>query len=343
MSTKILITGVGGFIGYHVASRLLQEGYTVIGIDNLNSYYDVKLKQDRLQQLQHPNFTFYKISLEDNETVVKYLKNHEFYGSVVIHLAAQAGVKYSLVNPGAYIQSNLVGFANILELCRQIKIKHLLYASSSSVYGANQEVPFYEKDQVNHPLTLYAATKRSNELMAHAYSINGLPTTGMRFFNVYGPWGRPDMALYLFTKAILKRKPIYIYNNGNMFRDFTYIDDVVESIVRLIDQIPTRKPLEESLKNPNQSHAPFQLFNIGNQKPIYLMKFISLIEKKLGITAIKRYLPDQETEVYQTFADVQELKNVIQFSPNTPIEQGIEKFLNWYFLYYHPSEHQMIQ
>ncbi|MCH5586338.1 NAD-dependent epimerase/dehydratase family protein [Shimazuella sp. AN120528] len=343
MATKIIITGVGGFIGYHVASCLLQKGYTVIGVDNLNNYYDVKLKQDRLQQLKHVNFTFYKISLEDNETLVKYLKNDEFSGSVVIHLAAQAGVKYSLINPGAYVQSNLVGFANILELSRLISIKHLLYASSSSVYGANQKVPFYEKDQVNHPLTLYAATKRSNELMAHAYSINGLPTTGMRFFNVYGPWGRPDMALFLFTKAILERKPIYINNNGNMFRDFTYIEDVVESIVRLIDQVPIRKPIAGSLINPNQSYAPFQLFNIGNQKPINLMKFISLIEEKLGMKAIKRYLPNQETEVFQTFADVQELQDTIQFSPNTSIEKGIEKFLDWYFVYYQPSEHRMIQ
>lgn len=331
MTEKVLITGVAGFIGFHVARRLLQEGYYVIGLDNMNDYYDVKLKKDRLRLLKQSNFIFSDLSLEDHEGQMNLFQQNQ--PSIVIHLAAQAGVKYSLKNPQAYINSNLVGFAHVLESCKKTKVKHLLYASSSSVYGANQKVPFSVQDQVDHPLSLYAATKRANELMAHAYSYSGLPTTGMRFFNVYGPWGRPDMALFIFTKAIIENKPIHINNNGNMFRDFTYIDDVVECIVRLMKKDP--KPGNSyTPNNPSQSQAPYQIYNIGNQTPIHLMKFISIIEEKLEKKAMKRFLPVQPEEVFKTFADVNELQDTIQFYPRTAIEQGIEWFLDWYFHYY---------
>jgi UDP-glucuronate 4-epimerase len=336
---KILVTGAAGFIGFHVARRLLQEGYCVIGLDNLNDYYDVKLKKDRLTLLKQPSFIFSDLSLEDNEGLMNLFQQNQ--PSIVIHLAAQAGVKYCLKNPQAYINSNLVGFGNVLEGCKKTKVEHLLYASSSSVYGANQKFPFSVQDHVDHPLTLYAATKRANELMAHAYSYSGLPTTGMRFFNVYGPWGRPDMALFIFTKAILENKPIHINNYGNMFRDFTYIDDVVECIIRLMHRVP--KPRDSYVpNNPSQSKAPYQIHNIGNQTPIHLMEFISIIEEKLGKKAIKRFLPVQPEEVFKTFADVNELQNTIQFYPNTSMEQGIERFLDWYFRYYQ-NEQQPIQ
>lgn len=335
-----MITGVGGFIGFHVAKRLIKEGYRVLGIDNLNDYYDIKLKKDRLQQLQNTKFIFEQISLQNHEELINRLQMHEI--SIVIHLAAQAGVKYCSINPNAYIQSNLVGFSNMLEYAKRMNVKHFLYASSSSVYGANQKVPFSVKDSVDHPLTLYAATKRANELIAHSYSLNGLASTGMRFFNVYGPWGRPDMALFIFTKRILEEQPIYINNNGNMLRDFTYIDDVVECVVRLMKKVPKGCESRE-LTNPSQSYTPYQLFNIGNQKPIHLMDFISMIESKLGKKAIKRFLPVQPEEVFQTFADVNELQEAIQYSPSTPITHGIDQFLEWFFSYYKYDQHKELK
>ncbi|MDR9793253.1 NAD-dependent epimerase [Aeribacillus pallidus] len=331
---KILVTGAAGFIGSHLSKRLLNEGYEVIGIDNVNDYYDPKLKLDRLEWIMHPNFKFEKVSLEDREKI-NYIFT-EYKPTIVINLAAQAGVRYSLVNPYAYIDSNIVGFMNILEACRHHQIEHLIYASSSSVYGANTKMPFSVHDNVDHPISLYAATKKANELIAHTYShLYGLPTTGLRFFTVYGPWGRPDMALFLFTKAIINLEPIKVFNNGNMMRDFTYIDDIVESIYRLIQKKPEPNPNWDGKKpDPGTSYAPYRVYNIGNSNPVNLMDFITAIEEKLGIEAKKEFLPLQAGDVPATYADVEDLYNEINFRPQTSIKEGVSKFIDWYLDYY---------
>lgn len=332
---KYLITGTAGFIGFHLAFKLLPDGYDIIGLDNINSYYDIKLKLDRLRILQeYPNFTFFKASLEDSETMERIFLDNDI--DVVIHLAAQAGVRYSLENPRAYIDSNVVGFLNILEACRQNKIRHLIFASSSSVYGANTRVPYSVHDNVDHPLSLYAATKKSNELMAYTYShLYGLAVIGLRFFTVYGPWGRPDMAPFLFTKAIIDSNPIKVYNYGKMKRDFTYIDDAVEGIYRLINKIPEPDILwTGDALDPGTGKAPYRLYNIGNNTPVGLEEFISVLEDKLGRKAVKEYLPLQPGDVPITFADIDDLKRDTGFKPETSIQEGIEKFVEWYRQYY---------
>lgn len=331
---SILVTGAAGFIGSHLSKRLLNEGYEVIGIDNINDYYDQKLKWDRLEWIKHPKFKFEKVSLEDRERINNIFI--EYKPAIVVNLAAQAGVRYSLVNPHAYIDSNVIGFMNILEACRHHNVEHLIYASSSSVYGANTKMPFSVHDNVDHPVSLYAATKKANELMAHTYShLYGLPTTGLRFFTVYGPWGRPDMALFLFTKAIINGEPIKVFNNGNMMRDFTYIDDIVESIYRLIQKKPEPNPNWDG-KNPDPgtSYAPYRVYNIGNSNPVNLMDFITAIEEKLGIEAKKEFLPLQAGDVPATYADVEDLYNEINFRPQTSIKEGVSKFIDWYLDYY---------
>ena len=325
---EFLVTGVAGFIGMHVAVRLLQAGHNITGIDNLSDYYDVRLKQARLNVLQpYPNFRFLKMDLADGEKV-----NELFHGGKferVIHLAAQAGVRYSLENPHVYIQSNVVGFTNILEACRHFPVKHLVYASSSSVYGANKKLPFSVRDNVDHPISLYAASKKANELMAHAYShLFQIPTTGLRFFTVYGPWGRPDMAVFSFTKAILEAKPIDVFNHGKMQRDFTYIDDIVEGVLLVADRPPA--PGEES----SPSSAPYKLYNIGNHQPVELMKVIEVLERCLGKSVRKNMLPLQPGDVLATFADVDDLMRDTGFRPATPIEVGLERFVRWYQSYY---------
>ncbi len=332
---NVLVTGAAGFIGSHVCEALLARGDTVTGFDNVNDYYDVVLKQARLTRLGSSGaFTFVKGSLEDAEAV------QALFGGVpfdrVIHLAAQAGVRYSLTNPGAYVQSNLVGFLNMLEACRHSKIPHLTYASSSSVYGLNAHQPFSVHDNVDHPISLYAATKKSNELMAHAYShLYGLPTTGLRFFTVYGPWGRPDMALFLFTKAILAGEPIDVFNHGKMQRDFTYIDDIVQGVVRTADCIPAPNPdWDANRPDPGTSPAPYRVFNIGNHTPVELDYFITLIEEALGKKAIRNYLPMQPGDVPSTCADVDDLERAVGFTPSTPLATGITRFIEWYRRYY---------
>jgi UDP-glucuronate 4-epimerase len=324
---EFLVTGVAGFIGMHVAARLLQAGHNVTGVDNLNHYYDVRLKQARLDVLQpYPNFRFLKMDLADGEKVNELFDGGKF--ERVIHLAAQAGVRYSLENPHVYVQSNVVGFTNILEACRHFPVKHLVYASSSSVYGANKKLPFSVRDNVDHPISLYAASKKANELMAHAYShLFQIPTTGLRFFTVYGPWGRPDMAVFSFTKAILEGKPIDVFNHGKMQRDFTYIDDIVEGVLLVADRPPA--PGEES----RPSSAPYKLYNIGNHQPVELMKVIEVLEKCLGKSARKNMLPLQPGDVLATFADVDDLMRDTGFRPATPIEVGLERFVRWYQSY----------
>lgn len=333
--TKYLVTGAAGFIGYHVAQTLLQQGSEVVGLDNLNEYYDVSLKQARLDRLNaSARFEFHRIELAEATAVGDLFGHHEF--DCVIHLAAQAGVRYSIENPGVYIQSNLVGFGNILEGCRHGGVKHLVYASSSSVYGANTKMPFSVHDAVDHPVSLYAATKKSNELMAHTYShLYQLPTTGLRFFTVYGPWGRPDMALFLFTKAILEGKPIDVFNNGKMERDFTYVDDIVEGVLRVASNVPTANP-DWSAETPDSSssHAPYRLYNIGNHHPVKLMDLIETLERALGRTATKNFLPMQAGDVIATYADVDDLIRDVGFEPSTPIEVGIGKFVDWYREFY---------
>lgn len=332
---KILVTGAAGFIGFHVSQRLLEQGETVIGLDNLNDYYDVNLKSGRLAQLEpYLNFQFYKLDLTDRtgmETLFAEQKCDR-----VIHLAAQAGVRYSLTNPYAYVDSNLVGFIHVLEGCRQHSVKHLVYASSSSVYGANRTIPFSVHDNVDHPLSLYAATKKANELMAHTYShLYQLPTTGLRFFTVYGPWGRPDMALFAFTKAILEGRPIDVFNHGKMKRDFTYVDDVAEGVIRTLARIPEPNPEWSGFSpDPSSGNAPYRLYNIGNHQPVELLHFIEVLERSLGITAQKNLLPLQPGDVPETFADISDLANAIDFHPNTPIEAGIARFVEWYCTYY---------
>ena len=325
---KVLLTGVAGFIGYHVALKLLARGDTVIGVDNLNDYYDVRLKQARLADIEArqnaKSFSFIKLDLADN-AATQQLLTHEKPDSV-IHLSAQAGVRYSLENPHAYISSNIVAFTNILEACRAIKPQHLVYASSSSVYGGNTKLPFSEADSVDHPVSLYAATKKANELMAHTYShLYGLPTTGLRFFTVYGPWGRPDMSPFLFADAIINNKPIKVFNHGDMMRDFTYIDDIVEGVIRVLD-----KPATSS----TNSGAPYRVFNIGNNQPEQLMDFIGLLESAIGKTAQKEFLPMQAGDVKATYADTSALKAWVGFKPHTPLNEGVEKFVNWYRQFY---------
>lgn len=330
-----LITGAAGFIGFHLSKRLLAQGKSVVGIDNLNEYYDVNLKKTRLRELEgNSEFTFYKLDLVDREGVEKFFSENKF--DYVVNLAAQAGVRYSLTNPHAYIDCNIVGFLNILEGCRHNDVKHLVFASSSSVYGANTKMPFSVHHNVDHPVSLYAATKKSNELMAHTYSsLYKLPCTGIRFFTVYGPLGRPDMALFLFTRAILENKPIDVFNHGKMKRDFTYIDDIVEGVDRLIDKIPEPNP-DWGGDDPDSatSYAPYRLYNIGNNNPVELMKFIGVLEDCLGRKAKKNLLPMQPGDVPETYADVDDLIKDVGFKPATPIEEGIKKFVEWYREYY---------
>ncbi|MEQ9552208.1 MAG: NAD-dependent epimerase [Coleofasciculus sp. G3-WIS-01] len=330
---NVLVTGAAGFIGYHLSQRLLAQGDTVIGLDNLNAYYDVSLKQARLAQLENqPGFRFYKLDLADREGIAQLFAQESF--EFVVHLAAQAGVRYSLKNPYVYVDSNLVGFTNILEGCRHAQIKHLVFASSSSVYGANTKVPFSVQDNVDSPISLYAATKKANELMAHAYShLYNIPTTGLRFFTVYGSWYRPDMALFLFTKAILAEQPINVFNYGRMERDFTYVDDVVEGVVRVMGKIP--QPKASGNASPgSRSSAPYKLYNIGNNQPIELLQLIETLEQSLGKTAVKNMLPMQPGDVPITYADVDDLIQDVGFRPNTPIEVGVEQFVQWYRSYY---------
>jgi UDP-glucuronate 4-epimerase len=331
----VFVSGAAGFIGFHLSQRLSDLGYSVIGVDNLNDYYDVNLKKSRLAILQKlAGFTFVQGDLVDKKFIDQLFSQYQF--SYAVNLAAQAGVRYSIVNPYAYLESNLHGFLNILEACRHQQVKHLIYASSSSVYGANKKMPFSVHHNVDHPISLYAASKKSNELMAHTYSaLYNLPTTGLRFFTVYGPHGRPDMALFLFTKAILEGKPIDVYNNGKMRRDFTYVDDIVEGIVRLVPKIPVPNAHWNGLTpDPATSFAPYRLFNIGNNQPVELLYFIEVIEKKLGKKAIKNLLPLQQGDVPETYADVDSLMNEIGFKPATTIEKGIGNFIDWYLEYY---------
>jgi UDP-glucuronate 4-epimerase len=332
---KILVTGAAGFIGMTATLRLLARGDEVVGLDNLNDYYDVALKQSRLDRLTpHPNFRFHKADVADQAGMAQLFAAEKF--ERVIHLAAQAGVRYSLQNPQAYVDSNVVGFMNILEGCRHNKVNHLVYASSSSVYGGNTRMPFSEHDSVDHPVSMYAATKKANELMAHTYShLFGLPTTGLRFFTVYGPWGRPDMALFLFTKAILEGRAIDVFNEGNMQRDFTYVDDIVEGVLRVLDRPATANASYDPLvADPATSNAPYRVFNIGNNSPVPLLDFIGCIEEALGRKAEKNLLPLQDGDVPATYANTDALRYWVGFVPGTPIKTGIERFVQWYREYY---------
>lgn len=343
---KILVTGTAGFVGFHLSKKLLERGDEVVGLDSINDYYDIKVKYGRLENTGikkedieynkltnsdiYPNYKFIKLNLEDKQNLEKLFEQEKF--DKVCNLAAQAGVRYSLTNPDAYMQSNIIGFMNILEACRHNNIKALSYASSSSVYGLNEEQPFSTHHNVDHPISLYAASKKSNELMAHTYShLYGIPTTGLRFFTVYGPWGRPDMALFLFTKAILEDKPIDVFNNGQMQRDFTYIDDIVEGVIKVIDN-PAKKNENWNAQNPNpsSSKAPYKIYNIGNNNPVKLMDFIEALEKKIGKTATKNMLPIQPGDVPSTYADVSDLAKDMGYKPQTSIEEGIDRFVDWY-------------
>lgn len=347
---KILVTGTAGFIGFHLARKLLKRGDEVIGLDSINDYYSVDLKYDRLNETgirrekiaygkliaseTHSNYSFIQLNLEDKEAIDKLFSEEKF--EKVCNLAAQAGVRYSLENPMAYVNSNIVGFVNILEACRHNSVKHLAYASSSSVYGLNETMPFSTHDNVDHPISLYAASKKSNELMAHNYShLFQLPTTGLRFFTVYGPWGRPDMALFLFTKAILEGKPIQVFNEGNMRRDFTYIDDIVEGIVRVIDNPPKGNEFwTGKYPDPGTSKAPYKVYNIGNSSPVNLMDFIESIEDALGQKAKKNLLPMQPGDVAATWADVSDLETELGYKPDTPVKDGVQNFIDWYRMYF---------
>jgi len=332
---KILVTGAAGFIGMATAARLLERGDEVVGLDNLNDYYDVALKQHRLERLLlHPAFRFVKMDVADRPAMAALFEAEGF--DRVVHLAAQAGVRYSLKNPHAYIDSNLVGFTNVLEGCRHAGVGHLVYASSSSVYGGNTHLPFSEHDTVDHPVSLYAATKKANELMAHTYShLFGLPTTGLRFFTVYGPWGRPDMALFLFTKAILEGRPIEVFNHGQMLRDFTYVDDIVEGVLRVTDRPATPDPaFSADRPDPATGSVPYRLFNIGNHHPVPLLDFIACVEDALGRKAQMRLLPLQDGDVPATHADVDALQRWVGFAPATTIQDGVARFVAWYRGYY---------
>jgi UDP-glucuronate 4-epimerase len=318
-TTPILVTGAAGFIGYHLTRALLDLGLSVVGIDNLNDYYDVTLKETRLAKLKDPLFTFRLIDIADESKLMALFDEMQF--THVVHLAAQAGVRYSITNPGAYAHSNLVGFLNILEACRKVKVAHLLYASSSSVYGLNEKVPYSVADRVDNPVSLYAATKKSNELMAHAYThLYGIPTTGLRFFTVYGPWGRPDMAYYSFAQSIVRGEPLRVFNNGEMWRDFTYIDDVISALIKIIPSSPA----------PNEHGERYALYNIGNNRPVLLKEFIETLESALGKFAVKQYLPMQPGDVYQTYADVDDLVRDFDFRPDTPLAEGLARFVAWF-------------
>lgn len=331
---KALLTGVAGFIGMHVAQALLARGDEVVGIDNLNDYYDVQLKRDRLAQLEpQAGFRFRRLDLADQAGMAELFREGRF--DRVVHLAAQAGVRYSLQNPGAYAQSNLVGFVNVLEGCRHHGVAHLVYASSSSVYGGNTKMPFAEQDAVDHPVSLYAATKKANELMAHTYShLYGLPTTGLRFFTVYGPWGRPDMAPFLFTRAILAGEPIKVFNHGDMRRDFTYIDDIVRGVVATLDRVPQPEPGLDASLDPSRSAAPYRVFNIGHSEPVELLRFISTLEQALGCQAKQELLPMQPGDVPATYADTRALEEWTGVHPEVSIESGVARFVEWYRGYY---------
>ncbi len=333
--SKVLVTGAAGFIGFYLCRRLIERGDTVVGIDNLNDYYDVNLKTARLKQLEGKNsFRFLKTDLVDREAMAKLFSSEGF--DIVVNLAAQAGVRYSLVNPHAYGESNVMGFLNVLEGCRHGKVKHLVFASSSSVYGSNTLMPFSVHHNVDHPVSLYAATKKSNELMAHAYaSLYSLPCTGLRFFTVYGPWGRPDMAYFLFTKAILADRPIDVFNHGKMKRDFTYIDDIIEGVVRVMDRVPRPSPDWNGDKpDAATSYAPYRLYNIGNNNAVELRRFIEVLENNLGKKAKLRMLPMQPGDVAATYADVDDLTRDVGFRPHTPLEEGIKRFVQWYREFY---------
>lgn len=335
IALKVLVTGAAGFIGMNCALRLLDRGDEVIGVDNLNEYYDVSLKQARLSVLQQClKFQFHKIDIADRAPITDLFAAEK--PDRVIHLAAQAGVRYSLKNPHAYIDSNLRGFMNVLEGCRHNRIAHLVYASSSSVYGGNESMPFSEHDNIDHPLSLYAATKKANELMAHTYShLFSLPTTGLRFFTVYGPWGRPDMALFLFAEAMLKGRAIEVFNRGNMIRDFTYIDDVAEGVIRILDKQATPDiGFKPSIPDPSTSNSPYRIFNIGNSSPTSLMNYIAALESALGVTAKKKFLPMQPGDVPATSADTSELRKWVGFQPSTSVTAGVKKFAEWYLDYY---------
>lgn len=330
----ILVTGAAGFIGFHLASRLLEAGCAVVGIDNLNAYYDVRLKRARLHELSgHANFTFSQCDIADRAAMERLFSDNSF--ELVLHMAAQAGVRYSLENPHVYVESNLAGFTNILEGCRHSSVKHLVFASSSSVYGANVKKPFSVDDNVDHPVSFYAATKKANELMAHSYAhLYDMPCTGLRFFTVYGPWGRPDMALFLFTDAILSGRPIQVFNHGKMKRDFTYIDDIVNGVLRVAQAIPQPHPGPDSISNPGTSTAPYRIYNIGNNNPVELMDMITILEQALGKKADKKFLPLQPGDVPETFADIDDLARDTGFSPATKLEDGINNFVSWYQAFY---------
>jgi UDP-glucuronate 4-epimerase len=335
MFNQILITGAAGFIGFHLSKKLLKQGCTVVGLDNLNNYYDPNLKQARLDQLTpHPSFTHVNIDLANRSAMEDLFSKWRF--DAVMNLAAQAGVRYSLKNPHSYVNTNIVGFLNVLEGCRHTNVKHLVFASSSSVYGANTNMPFSVHDNVDHPVSLYAVSKKSNELMAHSYSsLFGFPCTGLRFFTVYGPWGRPDMALFLFTRAILEDRPIDVFNHGKMKRDFTYIDDIVEGVFRVIHKLPEPNPTWNG-ENPDSgtSYCPYRLYNIGNNAPVELMQYIETLEKCIGKRAKKNFLPMQKGDVPATCANVEDLEKAVGFRPDTPIEMGIRNFVEWYLEFY---------
>ncbi len=333
--SRYLVTGAAGFIGFHLTQRLLDRGDEVVGLDNLNDYYRVQLKEDRLAQLTgRDRFSFLQLDLADRDAIKTLFENEHF--DHVVNLAAQAGVRYSLTNPHAYVDANLTGFVNVLEGCRHSGVKHLTYASSSSVYGGNTTMPFSIHHNVDHPISLYAATKKANELMAHTYShLYGLPTTGLRFFTVYGPWGRPDMALFLFTEAILAGKPINVFNNGKMRRDFTYVDDIVEGVIRVSDNIPSGNPdWSSDSPDPATSAAPYRVYNIGNNQPVELMHLIEVLEKCLGKEAEKNFMPMQPGDVPATYADVDDLIRDVDFKPSTSIEDGVARFVDWYQQYH---------
>lgn len=332
---SVLVTGAAGFIGFHLSRRLLEDKFHVIGIDNMNPYYDITLKESRLNLLhEYKDFTFFNDDISNQKRMKDIFENTPV--DVVVNLAAQAGVRYSIENPNAYVESNLVGFMNILESCRYSNIKHLVFASSSSVYGANTKMPFSVHHNVDHPVSLYAATKKANELMAHTYShLYDLPCTGLRFFTVYGPWGRPDMALFLFTKAIIEGKPINVFNHGKMQRDFTYIDDIIEGVMRILGNVPEPNPAwNGKTPDPGTSYKKYRIYNIGNNNPVELIKFIEVIENAIGKKAKKEYMDLQAGDVVATYADIDDLKKDIGFEPSTPIETGIEKFIEWYKNYY---------
>jgi UDP-glucuronate 4-epimerase len=334
---KLLVTGAAGFIGFHTSRLLLERGNEVFGLDDLNAYYDPGLKQARLEILmRYPKFRFAKIDVADRGAMQELFTRERFQR--VVHLAAQAGVRYSIVNPHIYVQSNVTGFLHVIEGCRHTEVEHLVYASTSSVYGANTRMPFAETQVTDHPLTLYAATKKANELMAHSYSsLYGLPTTGLRFFTVYGPWGRPDMALFLFTKNILAGLPIKVFNGGNHQRDFTYVDDIVQGVVAAVEHTATADPSWNSADpNPSTSSAPYRIYNIGNQRPVALSRYIEVLEECLGRKAQKIFLPLQPGDLPDTFADVEALAREVGYRPSTPLEEGVKHFVEWYLAYYHP-------